>query len=68
MQIAHDVYGVHIFGRTYTAERNKKVSEAVTIWAASHPEHYKEIGIRSAMKEREGEKAMETALKKLSRR
>ena len=67
------MYGVHIFGRTYTAERNKKVSEAVTIRAASRPEHYKEMGIRGAMKAREKglrglptniEKAMENALKK----
>jgi hypothetical protein len=27
-------------------ERNKKVSEAVKIWAALHPKHYKEMGIR----------------------
>ena len=47
------MYGVHIFGRTYTAERNKKLSEAVTIWAASHPGDYKEMGIRGALKARE---------------
>ena len=67
------MHGVHMFGRTYTAERNKKVSEAVTIWAASHPEHYKEMGIKGALKAREKglgglptklEKAMENALKK----
>jgi len=47
------MYGVHKFGRTYTAERNEKVSEAVTIWAASHPGHYKEMGIRGVLKARE---------------
>jgi hypothetical protein len=63
-----------MFGRMYIAEGNKKLSDAVKISAASHPEHYKEMGIRGAMKEREKglptniEKAMETALKKLSRR
>jgi DNA mismatch endonuclease, patch repair protein len=67
------MYGVHIMGRTYTAERKKKVSEAVTMWAASHPHHYKEMVIRGAMKAREKglrglptniEKVMENALKK----
>jgi hypothetical protein len=67
------MYRVHMFGRTYTAEMNKKVSVAVRIWAALHPEHYKEMGIRGALKAREKgldglptklEKAMENALKK----
>jgi DNA mismatch endonuclease, patch repair protein len=49
------------------------VSEAVKVWAASHPEHYKKMGIRGALKVREMglgglptklEKAMENALKK----
>jgi hypothetical protein len=66
------MYGVRMFGRTYTAERNKKVSDAVKIWAASHPEHYKEMGIKGALKAREKglhvlptniEKSMENALK-----
>jgi len=59
------MYGVHIFGRTYTAEGNEKVSEAVTIWAASHPGHYKEMGIRGALKAREkGLLGLPTNLKK----
>jgi len=44
------MYDVHInIGRTYTAERNKKVSEAVKKYACEHPEHYKRMGIKGAL-------------------
>jgi DNA mismatch endonuclease, patch repair protein len=46
------MYDVHFFGRTYTPERNEKVSQAVKKWAALHPEHYKKIGIKGALKAR----------------
>jgi hypothetical protein len=32
------MYDVHFFGRTYTPERNEKVSQAVKKWASLHPE------------------------------
>jgi hypothetical protein len=46
------MYDVHLIGRTYTPERNKKVSQAVKRWAALHPEHYKRIGIKGTLKAR----------------
>jgi DNA mismatch endonuclease (patch repair protein) len=68
------MYGVHInIGRTYTDERNRKVSEAVKKWAAEHPEHYKQMGAMGALAARklglsglptQLEKVMESALKK----
>jgi DNA mismatch endonuclease, patch repair protein len=69
------MYGDHTtnLGRTYTDERNKKVSEAVKKWAAKNPDHYSRIGIKGALKVRMmglrglptgPEKIMENALKK----
>jgi DNA mismatch endonuclease (patch repair protein) len=67
------MFDVHMFGRTYTPERNAKVSQAVKKWAELHPEHYKRIGIMGALKARmlglSGlptgiEKTMENALNK----
>jgi DNA mismatch endonuclease, patch repair protein len=68
------MFDIHInIGRTYTAERNKKVSEAVKKWAAEHPEHYYRMGTLGASKTRELglngilnklEQIMEDALKK----
>jgi DNA mismatch endonuclease (patch repair protein) len=46
------MFDIHLFGRTYTPERNEKVSQAVKKWAALHPEHYKKIGIKGALKAR----------------
>ena len=48
-------YGNHRsnVGRVYTEERNKKVSEAVKMWAKTHREHYYKIGILGALKARE---------------
>ena len=47
------MYDVHLFGRTYTPERNEKVSRAVKKWAELHPEHYVRIGIMGALAARE---------------
>ena len=68
------MYGIHIkIGRTYTPERNQKVSQAVKIWAAEHPEHYQRMGAMGALAARQLglfglptrlEKYMENALKK----
>jgi DNA mismatch endonuclease (patch repair protein) len=68
------MYDVHInIGRTYTPERNQKVSQAVKIWAAEHPEHYQRMGTMGALAARQLglfglptklEKYMEDALKK----
>jgi len=48
------MYGNHTLnlGRVYTPERNRRVSEAVTKWAKSHPEHYSRIGVLGAIKAR----------------
>lgn len=48
------MYGNHTLnlGRVYTEERNKRVSEAVKIWAKAHPEYYYKIGILGALKAR----------------
>jgi hypothetical protein len=43
------MYGVHMFGRTYTRERNERVSQAVKKWARLHPECYIKIGIKGAL-------------------
>ena len=65
------MFDVHLFGRTYTPERNQKVSQALKKWAKLHPEHYVRIGIMGALKARELglsglptriEKAMQNAL------
>jgi DNA mismatch endonuclease (patch repair protein) len=68
------MYDVHInIGRTYTPERNQKVSQAVKIWAAEHPEHYQRMGTMGALAARQLglfglptrlEKYMEYTLKK----
>jgi DNA mismatch endonuclease, patch repair protein len=68
------MYDKHInIGRTYTDDRNRRVSEAVKKWAAEHPEHYYRMGTLGASKTRELglngiptklEQAMEDALKK----
>lgn len=49
------MYGDHFtnLGRKYTAERNRKVSKAVKLWAKLHPEHYRKIGVLGALKARQ---------------
>ena len=49
------MYGDHStnLGRKYTAERNRKVSKAVKLWAKLHPEHYRKIGVLGALKARQ---------------
>ncbi len=46
------MHDVHMFGRTYTPERNEKVYQVVKKWTALHPEHYKSMGIKGALKAR----------------
>ena len=48
------MYDKHInIGRTYTDDRNRRVSEGVKRWVANHPEHYYRMGTLGASKTRE---------------
>lgn len=66
------MYDIHLFGRTYTSERNKKVSEAGKKWISEHPDEHRRKAVKGAIKCRElgllghptqPEKDMEIALK-----
>jgi DNA mismatch endonuclease (patch repair protein) len=67
------MYDVHLFGRTYTPERNRKVSESGKKWIAEHSDEHRKKAVKGALKARELglfcistrlEKYMEDALKK----
>ncbi len=48
------MYDKHInIGRTYTDDRNRRVSEGLKKYAAGHPEHYYRMGTLGAAKTRE---------------